>query len=142
MSVLNDLANAVKEQLNATAFSLEFTATRSYLPVIDLEDAETLHVTVVPRGRMSQVQSRGKAGREYRIDIGVQKRVTPETLAELDALCGLVEELIEAFEGRRAPLYGAAVCTKIENDPAYWPEHLNELRQFTSVVTLTFITVE
>ena len=41
-----DLAEAVVTELNAGSFSMAFTATRHYVPKIDLKDAASLSVQV------------------------------------------------------------------------------------------------
>jgi len=51
VSVITDIAEAVKDALNGQDFSQAFTAERHYQPLFELKDMKTLHVTVVPRGR-------------------------------------------------------------------------------------------
>jgi hypothetical protein len=50
----------------------------------------------------------------------------------------LVEEIADFFKQRRLDAYPQAVWVKTENAPIYAAEHMDELRQFTSVLTLTF----
>ena len=94
-------------------------------------------MTVVPRSVASKSLDRQRDSYDYEIDVAVQQKVDP-TLANLDALVLLVEEIGDHF--RHEPLSGlpAARCVGVQNTPVYAAEHLQELRVFTSVLTLTF----
>ncbi len=48
------------------------------------------------------------------------------------------EEIADYFRLRSLTEYPAATWVKTENDPVYSPDHMREMRQFTSVITLTF----
>jgi hypothetical protein len=75
------------------------------------------------------------------IDIGVQRKLADE--ADIEALLELVEAITQCFGiGRRLPDYPEALCVEIENEPVYAPEHIEQYRQFTSVVTLTFEVIK
>ena len=61
----------------------------------------------------------------------------------LESLLELVEAITQCFGiGRRLPDYPEALCVEIENEPVYAPEHIEQYRQFTSVVTLTFEVIK
>jgi hypothetical protein len=94
-----------------------------------------LHVTVVPKGVELITAGRGVAQSDVQIDIGVQKKLATGDDAEIDELMGLVQEIAEFIRATRQ--FGDAVWVKSENTPIYSQEHLGELRQFTSVLTLT-----
>lgn len=141
MSVIVDIAEAVKNELNGHHFSQSFTAVRTYLPVYELKDMGTLHVTVVPKSRELQLETRRDVRRDYEIDIAVQKRFSADTAAEIDPLMTLVEEITDFFVPGRMTSYPAAVCFPATNNPVYSPAHMRRMRQFTSVVTLTFRVV-
>jgi hypothetical protein len=53
----------------------------------------------------------------------------------------LVEEIADFFRLRRLTSYPDAIWVRTDNVPVYAPEHLEEFRQFTSVLTLTFRVV-
>ena len=135
MSTIAAIADAVVTALNGHSFSQPFTAARAYLPVYDLKDMADLHVTVVPKGMEMSTAGRGLAQSDVQIDIAVQKRVDPEDNAEIDTLMGLVQEVAEFI--RATGRFGDASWVKTDNSPIYSPEHLGELRQFTSVLTVT-----
>ena len=131
------LADAVVQQLNAASFSRPFTAARHYLPRFELAEMVTLRVSVVPRSVTSQALDRKRDSFDYRIDVAVQQKLDP-TPEHLDALMELVEEIADHL--RSAPLagYPAARCVEVENMPIYAADHLDEFRQFTSLLTLTY----
>jgi len=131
------IADAVTVELSAHSFSQSFVATRAYLPTFELASMSSLHVTVVPRSVASKSLDRQRDSYDYEIDVAVQQKVDP-TLANLDALVLLVEEIADHF--RLEPLSGLPVarCVGVQNTPVYAAEHLQELRVFTSVLTLTF----
>jgi hypothetical protein len=99
---------------------------------------KTLHVTVVPRGITLTGLTRGASHQECQIDVAVQKKFDRGDNAELDPLMTLVERIVAHFDGRRLAMAGGAVCVKVENRPVYAAEHFERLRQFTSIITLTF----
>ena len=138
MSVITDIAEAVKDELNGETFSQEFTAERHYQPLFELPDMKTLHVTVVPKGVEVTPAGRSNNHYDYQVDVAVQKKFGKGDAAELDPLVGLVEEIADFFRLRRLTAYPTAVWRRTEHPTVYAPEHMDELRQFTSVLTLTF----
>ena len=124
-------------QLNGATFSQPLTAARLYAPSFELPDMETLHVTVVPRGIASTSLDRKRDSFSYDIDLAVQKK-TDMVQASLDALMTLVEEIADHFRAEPLASFPGARCVDVKNVPVYSQEHLDELRQFTSVLTLTF----
>lgn len=136
------IADALVIALNAASYTAphaSITAVRRYLPRFELEDFEDLQVSVVPDGYAGELDSRRDVEEEYRIGIGVQKAVDPSTTSAIDALMLLVDEI--AVECMRMSLVGGTVhAVGVENDPIYSAEHLEEMRVFTSVLTVTFQT--
>ena len=133
-----DIAEAVKDELNATSLSQEFTAERHYQPVFELPEMKTLHVTVVAKGVTIETATRGMVRYDYEIDVAAQKKFDDGDNPELDELMTLTEEVGDFFRLRRLDAAPHAVCVKIENAPVYSQEHMEQFRQFTSVLTLTF----
>jgi len=132
------VAEAVKESLNAASFSQPVNAERKYLPLFDLKDMKDLHVTVVPRGVAVSTLGRNRNQYDYQVDVAVQKKLADEGPLEVDPLMSLVEEIADHFRLKRLAGYPEACWTRTRNEPVYDPEHMNELRQFTSVLTFTF----
>lgn len=140
MSRIIDIADLLVTSLNVQVFSLEFTSARLYRPVFDLKSMKALHVSVVPAGLELELASRTEAQHDVQIDVGVQKKLSDADNTEIDPLMDLVEEIIDHVRTTR--VFGTAVWVGTSNSPIYSPEHLSELRQFTSVISLTFRLVE
>jgi hypothetical protein len=99
---------------------------------------QTLHVTVVPKGVVLAGGDRSRSQGDYSVDIAVQKKFESEANPELDLLMNLAEEIADYFRGRRLASYPNAAWLKTEQNVLYAPEHIDKLRQFTSVLTLTY----
>ena len=135
MSTIADIAEAVVTALNGHTFSQPFTAARAYRAAFDLAEMKDLHVTVVPKGVEMSTAGRGLSQSDVQIDVGVLKKLTAADNAEIDVLMGLVQEIAEFAQATGR--FGDATWVRTENVPIYSQEHLAELRQFTSVLTLT-----
>ena len=138
MAVITDIADAVAAEINAGSFSQPVDAKREYLPHFDLEDMQTLRVTVVPKSVTTLPGGRGHNQHDYAIDVAVQQKLQTADNTEIDALMLLVDEIGDHFRFKRLSSYPNAMWLKTENQPVYAQEHLQEMRQFTSVLTLTF----
>jgi hypothetical protein len=142
MAASAQIAEALVADLNATAFSRPFTARRAYLPIAELAEMADLHVTVVVAGRTTEPISRSLLQVDHRLEVAVQQRLTGEGLADGDPLLALVEEIADHVAGHRLAGAPDAAWVKTEHGPLVDPGHLNELRQFTSLVVLTYRTWE
>lgn len=138
MSVITDIADALVAELNAGSFSQPVSAQRLYFPQFDLPSMQTLHVTVVPKGVVLSTLDRARGQGDYALDLAVQRKLATDDNPELDALVDLVEEIIDHFRARRLDSFPAAAWLKTEVAALYAPEHMTEMRQFTSVLTLTY----
>ena len=141
MAVITDIADAVVAEMNGHTFSQPFTAVRTYDTTLALEDAGTLHVTVVPKALTEEVASRTADQVDYVIDVGVRKKPASVSNAEMDPLVSLVEEIRTFFRRRRLAAYPGAMCIRTPIEPVFAPEHLREYGQFTSILSLTFRVV-
>jgi hypothetical protein len=137
MATIIDIAEAVVAELNGASFSQPVTAERLYAPQFELAEMTTLHVSVVPRGLSSASLDRSRDTFQYQIDLAVQQKVD-QANPPLDALMTLVEEIADHFRAGSLASFTAARCSDVVNEPVFAPEHLTELGQFTSVITLTF----
>jgi hypothetical protein len=141
MSTIVDIADAVVAELNGGTFSQTLTAMRHYKPVFDLKDMKDLHVSVVPKAQEMSMAGRGLAQSDVQIDIGVQKKLpddVPDDAAAIDGLMNLVQEIADFLRQRRLAAMSSAAWVRTENSPVYAPDHLEQLRQFTSVLTVTY----
>lgn len=146
MSVLTDIAESLTTELNdaaaADAFDQSFVAQRRYLPLYKLGEMKALHVTVVPKGESVQQASRNGNQHDYQVDVAVQQRVGGEgdvlDQSVLDGLMTLVEQISDYFAKRRLGAFATAVWVRSEHEPVYAPDHLEQMRQFTAVITFTY----
>ncbi len=138
MTTTPEIAQAVADSLNATVFGQPVTAERAWLPVYDLGEMETLRVTVVPTTRTLTTVSRAALQAEHRIEVAVQRRVDPEDLPAVDALVALCNEIAEHLTGAALPALPDIRWAKTEHTLLAAPEHLNELRQFTGLIAVTY----
>jgi hypothetical protein len=138
MSRIIDIAGAMVAELNGGTFSKPFQAVRYYKPTFDLKDMKELHVSVVPKGTELSIANRSLAQADIQIDIGVQQKLTSNEPTEIDALMQLVEEIADFLRTHPLTTCPSASWVGAENKPIYSPEHLEQLRQFTSVLTLTY----
>ncbi|HOF18483.1 MAG TPA: hypothetical protein PK082_06210 [Phycisphaerae bacterium] len=136
--MVTNIAQAVADTLNEQDFSVPFTAERVALPEFDLAAMQELHVTVVPRQVDSEVLDRGRDAHDVKVDVAVQKKVASIANEEIDPLLALVQEIADFLNRRNLD---GAIWKKTENNPVYSPEHLREMRQFTSVLTITYRVV-
>jgi len=137
---LPTLAEAVAQALNAAGgWSMPFTAERAWQPTLDLRDVSTVRVTVVGTRVDSARAARGLWEQVYTVEVGVQSRTEEFSTAELDALAGLAEEIARHWEDNPELQAGSRryVCVGANCDFVNF-EDLERLRQFTSVVALSF----
>lgn len=138
MTPLIQLAEALVSHLNGGSFSVPIQAVRRYQPVFELPQLQTVQVSVVPKSISVVALDRGAQAFDLAVDIGIQKQVNPETLAEMDALLALVAEVVDYLRGRRLPEFPQAAWVGIANEPVFASEHLESKRVFTSVVSVTY----
>jgi hypothetical protein len=138
MGRIAQVAQAVTDELNGATLSLSFTAERRYAPQYELADMDSLHVTVVPKELTVATAGRSAGQFDCAVDVAVQKRFSTDAPSEIDPLMDLAEEIAEFFRGRRLSALPSAAWVKTEHKPIFAPEHMQEFRQFSSVITLTF----
>ena len=132
------VAQAVVDALNAGVYSQSFVATREYRVAPELEDPKVLRVVVVPRGVEHTIATRAGVQTDVQIDIGVHKKIELSK-AQLDAVMGLVEEI--SLSLRSPQLFNGYSWVTTANVPIYSPDHLDQAKEFLSILTLTFRAV-
>ncbi|MGE3803915.1 MAG: hypothetical protein AB7K24_04480 [Gemmataceae bacterium] len=137
MAAIIDIAEAIVLELNGATFSQPVVAQRRYKPIFELSAMTDLHVSVVPRGLVRSRLDRSRDSLDYQIDVAVQQK-TDMSQASLDGLMNLVEEIGEHLRKQPLTAYPDARNTEVRNEPVYAPDHLEEFRAFTSVLTLTY----
>ena len=138
MSTLIDIADALVASLNAASFSQEVTAERRYRPTFELTELDALRVSVVPKSLAIASATRAANYFDCASDIGVQKKVNPDEPTEIDALMNLAEEIADHLRMKRLNDAPEAAWLSIENEPVFAPEHLDQERTFTSVLTVRY----
>jgi hypothetical protein len=137
MATTAEIADAVVAVLASVPGPIPVQAGRSWLPLADLAEMEVLRVTVVPAGRTIAPAARDLLAHDHRIEIAVQKRLPSDAAADLDPLEALVERL--ALHLAHTPLAISGLSwVGSEHAPLVAHEHLNELRQFTSLLVVTY----
>ena len=142
MTTTAEIADAVVVALSSVPGPIPVQAGRSWLPLADLTEMEALRVTVVPAGRTIAPAARDLLVHDHRIEIAVQKRVPSDAAADLDPLEALVEGLALHLAHTPLVVSGQPVSglswVGSEHAPLVAHEHLNELRQFTSLLVVTY----
>lgn len=131
-----ELADAVKVLLEPATAGAGGTIEREYVPRLKLEDlqAQGLTVTVVPRTADTARLSRVSIRRDLVIDVAVQKRTA--TKAESDDLVELADGMADVLWGATNPITGVSLLGVQQT--VYSPEHMDQQRVFTSVLTATY----
>lgn len=142
MAPLVDVATAIASALTGAVFSPPYasvTAERTYNAVYDLEKTSALAVFVVASNTVTSRVARTVRQNEIQIDVGVEKKLAKADNAELDLLMELVKEIGEFIDVSKT--FADYRVINVANDPAFSPEHLEKLRVFLSVLTITLLKV-
>ena len=139
MAVITDIADAIVAELNAATFSQPVTAARHYLPQFELpgtasaaRDGRPQSAVVLAAARSVAEPGRLQPRRGGSAEVRDAKR-TPTSIR-----CWTWSRRSPTtFGGGGWPAFPDAAWIKTELTVLYAPDHLDELRQFTSVVTLT-----
>jgi len=135
-STILAIADAIVASLNGAPFSMPFTAERHLVPSVTLEDLSVLHVTVAPRTIERAASGRRESWFDCTIDVGVQKKVSGD--ADADELIALTEDIAEHLSHQRLTGAPEAAWLNTTTDPLISPEHLDQQRTFTSVVSVAY----
>jgi hypothetical protein len=137
MSLPIQMADAVLQKIKESFPDL--SSERRYVPSLELKDTKETRIIVVPKDISYERASRSHNNVQVAVDIAVMKKFQKGDAAELDPLCDLVESILKLFDGKP---WGDSLCTKVQNVPIYAQEHYDKWRQFTSLITFTFLCVE
>ena len=139
MSLVTEIARAVVAELNRQEFSQEFEAVYTVKPSYEPAELDTLRVAVVPKTLEIERLSRSCTKYIVSVDVGVLQRIgkmTPEEAVE--TLGCLVDEIADFLSENQLNDIKAATFAEVVNDPVYVPEHLTQLRTFTSVLNVKY----
>jgi hypothetical protein len=139
-ATIDDITASVVTLLNGQSWSLSFTAEASDQPIYKPQDLADLQVAVVPAKQGTKRIARRKWQQEYTLWVAVMQR--PETFDEASraARKALVQEIMVYLEGVDTVTAGGVKTTlmAVENEVLMDPDHMEQMRQFTSVLSLTF----
>jgi len=136
MSVITDIADAVTTSLNAGTFIEDFTAERLHQPSFELPELQTLRVSVVPKSVEIRNATRQHSFFDCAVDVGIQQKIDDDD--RVDELLVLAEEIADHLRLKRLTEYPQAAWVAIDHDPVVSSEHLDQHRQVTSVLTVTY----
>ncbi len=141
MPVISGVADAVRNELAAGTFSLPFKAIRAFRHDQTLPEGKELRVSVVPNAVKTSPVSRGLCHYDMEIYVAVSKKIERAMPETIDPLLGLVEEIVDFFRLRRLTHFPEALWLSTENKPMVSTEHLESLKQFTSLVSIQYRAV-
>ena len=140
MSLVTEIAKAVVAELNRHDFSQEFEAVYTVKPSYEPAELDTLRVAVVPKTVELERLSRLSAKYTVSVDVGVMQRIGKRTPEEaVETLGDLVDEIADHLSEKPLSEFKAATLNGITNEPVYLPEHLTQLRTFTSVLNVQYV---
>jgi hypothetical protein len=133
------IADAAKNLLNSGTFCLEATIERVIIPELTQADIEarTLKVSVVPKAIDNEPISRSQDTNEYKIDIGIQKKIE-DIETEVPTLLIFVKEVVNFLKRKSLPTKPQAHYIGLENKSIYDVAHLSEHHVFTTVITVSY----
>jgi hypothetical protein len=148
-AVALQIADAVVSEINSNAalwVPQTFTAHRLWLPIVDLETAPTLAVTVIPNAiPVNERVTRALRQYHYRVDVVIDAKIASQANADLDPFALLAEQISDYFcEGNALAAFSSsprqpAVPIAALVDPLMYPDQLDGKFVFTSVVQLTIL---
>lgn len=145
--MLQELAQALTDELNATEWTVSFKAVRRTRPRWSAEDLGTLRVSVADRLKQSTARTRGAKRNQITLEVNFQRHLEiseARTEQELiDTLTGLLEEVSDHFPiPCRLDAYPTLVLTEIglaNNQPASL-KAIDEADVFNSSLVFVFDT--
>lgn len=150
-SELEKVAEALRDELTEGSFSEEFVPAESFNVRMKLEDADTLHVDVVPVGFPPLRENRGEIAWDSTCDIGIRYRFGATEQDEgtgkirnrhIHELFSLEQQIIQ-FLVRTSELryyQGNTRLMEFDLKVTWVPKHLDEWRQFTGIIRVMYRT--
>ena len=140
MNPIIDIANAVVERIQE-AYP-ELNVSRHYNPKIQLEKLGPTIINVSPFSAAIEPNDRGRRKYNIVIDVYVLAKIHSGSDEEIDPLMQLVNDISLLFEHFEPDVGNGSTCIQIENKPIYSRGMIDENRQFSSRLALTFIVLE
>jgi hypothetical protein len=140
ITIADEVSSIIVAGQQSRALSSGFTASRKVLPRYLIKDLTQPVVSVVPKTVELVGSTRSASEFNYDIEIGVQQKISdPET--DVPGLVDLVDHISKYL---RFTILTAnkAIWVKAAIQPIYSVEHLSSDSVFTSVLTVTYKTLE
>lgn len=131
------VADAVVLELNSGGFTEPIAATKSYRPVHSVEELGELVVSVVPGTIEIRQLTRGHDSYDIAVWVVIERKVSLEETAAVDALVSLCEEIAGRLS-RKSEVVPGATLLSIEYDAPCDLERLDGERVFMGVVTAAY----
>ena len=133
----DDIADAVVTRLNAGTFSPSFTATKSLLPVYQLQDAPSLLVDVVVGSQTREKLTRGSVWlKSYTVSVIIRAKCDSTNNAELEPLEALGEAIKDHLASNEWS--GGVVLSEIEQEVPFSIDRLVEQGIFATQIDFIF----
>jgi hypothetical protein len=141
MSLVTQIAKAVVTELkkNVSNFSIPFEPEMLVLPAFEPAELQKLRVSVVPRTLEIERVSRHSSKYTVGIDLGIQRRIEGTPEETVTTIGTLVDEISQFLKETTLSDFPAAQWHGVTNDPIYVPEHLQQKRTFTSLLSVRYI---
>lgn len=137
-AALTNIAEAVKDELEAATLSKTFACERAYMPIYDAKVAG-LKVYVLTLGQQVENTTRFADQFTYQVKVAIYQKAKPDDVATLDGLVAFAEEVIDLLRSKKQLTnYAEASLAGIGNEPVYDPAQLNENHVFQTVITLDY----
>lgn len=136
MSRVNDIAADVVSVINDGGLGI--VAVLDYEAVYTLDETETMKVVVDPGSLTYTQHTRVETMKEVVIDVVVLLKVVkfPD---DMQTGLDMMEDIAALFDRSTTMTNSKALWIETTNDPSYMREHVENMRQFTSVLSLTFV---
>lgn len=129
-------------QAAAATFAVTLdTVEAAELPALDLTEKQGTVCRVLTKSDRAEIITRTKDQHDYDIQIGVQRKFSSAT-ADLKPMKQTTRQIRDYFIRRTLTDFPLAKCTGGQIDPIVHPTHWLMELQFTSVITLTYRTIE
>jgi len=132
------IADGVKDVIDGGSFSQTFTLRRLMIPVLDTKSMRGIYVTVTPRTREGEWQTRSLVNEDYEIDIAVQRVLSDADREEqVEALVYLVQEIDDYLRTNKVVGDVSAQWIQSSTVEMFAPEHIIK-DLFTGFITVTY----
>lgn len=136
MTEIVDITTGLVSTLNGLSLSQSFTATRiAAFPSVNLEDLSSLEVMVWPTSESTELESRSSNQYDYMVNIGIRKRVDPDSVSDINGMLQLLEEI---KDGIQFATQNGATWIRTDNSPLFDPDTLLERREFLSSIEVNY----